>query len=85
MYNVIFSKKAEKMLNKLPNDYYRLIKRHISSLEQNPRPFGYCKLVGSDDKYRIRTGDYRVVYSIKDDVLTVKVIKIDHRSEVYRV
>ncbi|OAV66914.1 hypothetical protein Barb4_02698 [Bacteroidales bacterium Barb4] len=46
---------------------------------------GYCKLSDFDNRYRIRTSDYRVVYSIKDDVLTLKVIKIDHRSEVYRV
>ncbi|OAV68885.1 Toxin RelG [Bacteroidales bacterium Barb6] len=84
MYKVIFSRKAEKTLNKLPNDYYRLVKKHVSSLEQNPRPFGYCKLFGSDNKYRIRIGDYRVIYSIKDDILTVKVIEIDHRSNIYK-
>ncbi|OAV63330.1 Plasmid stabilization system protein [Bacteroidales bacterium Barb6XT] len=84
MYNLIIDKKAKKELSRLPIEYYRLIMKRISSLKQNPRPFGYCKLSGSDNKYRIRIGDYRVVYSIKDDVLTVKVIKIDHRSEVYK-
>ncbi|OAV64169.1 Toxin RelE [Bacteroidales bacterium Barb6XT] len=84
MYNVIIGKKAQKALNKLPTEYYRLILKRLLSLEQNPRPFGYCKLSDFDNRYRIRTGDYRVVYSIKDDVLTVEVIKIDHRSEVYK-
>ncbi|OAV63552.1 Plasmid stabilization system protein [Bacteroidales bacterium Barb6] len=84
MYKVIVSKKIEKELLKLPRDYFRLIKQRILSLGQNPRPFGYCKLSGSDNKYRIRIGDYRVIYSIKENILTVEVINIDHRSGIYR-
>ncbi|OAV64858.1 Response regulator of citrate/malate metabolism [Bacteroidales bacterium Barb6] len=82
--NAIISKKIKKALNKLPTESYRLIMKHLLSLEQNPRPFGYCKLSGSDNKYRIRIGDYRVIYSIKDDILTVEVVEIDHRSSIYR-
>jgi mRNA interferase RelE/StbE len=84
MYSVIVSKKAEKMLDKMPNMYYELISRHLLSLEQNPRPSGCKKLVGSENAYRIRTGIYRIVYTVKDDILTVEIIKIDHRSSVYR-
>ncbi|OAV69047.1 Toxin RelE [Bacteroidales bacterium Barb4] len=84
MYNLIIDKKAEKELSRLPMEYYRLIMKRISSLKQNPRPFGYRKLSDSDNKYRIRIGDYRVIYSIKDDILTVEVIKIDHRSSIYQ-
>ncbi|OAV70354.1 Toxin RelE [Bacteroidales bacterium Barb7] len=84
MYNVIVSKKAKKMLDRLSSDYYQSVMKKILSLKQNPRPFGYRKLSDSDNKYRIRIGDYRVIYSIKDDILTVEVIKIDHRSSIYR-
>ncbi|OAV73271.1 Plasmid stabilization system protein [Bacteroidales bacterium Barb6] len=84
VYNVIVGKKAKKMLDRLPSDYYQLVLKRLLSLKQNPRPFGYCKLSGSDNKYRIRIGDYRVIYSIKDDILTVKVIEIDHRSNIYK-
>ena len=84
MYSVILSKKAEKILDKLPNEYYKLITKHLLNLEQNPRPFGCIKLVDYENHYRIRIGVYRVVYSIKDDVLVVEVIKIDHRRNIYR-
>jgi len=84
MYNVIVSKQAEKMLDKLPDEYYKSISKHLLSLEQNPRPLGCIKLVGSDNAYRIRVGVYRIIYSIQDDILVVEVIKIDHRSNVYR-
>jgi mRNA interferase RelE/StbE len=84
MYNVIVSKKAEKMLDKLPDEYYGLISKHLLGLEQNPRPFGCIKLVGSENAYRIRVGMYRIIYTVEDTVLTVEVIKIDHRSNVYK-
>lgn len=84
MYSVIVSKRAEKMLDNIPNDYYQLIIKHLLDLEQNPRPFGCIKLVDSENAYRIRVGVYRIIYTIKDDILTVEVIKIDHRSNVYK-
>jgi mRNA interferase RelE/StbE len=84
MYNVIIGKKAEKMLDELPNNYYQLIIGHLLDLEQNPRPFGSIKLSGSKNAYRIRVGVYRIIYTIEDNILTVEVIKIDHRRNVYR-
>jgi len=84
MYNVSVSHKAEKVLDRLPNDYYQLISKHLLELEQNPRPFGYRKLTGFENLYRIRVGAYRVVYSIQDVVLIVEVIIIDHRRDVYK-
>ncbi|OAV69965.1 Plasmid stabilization system protein [Bacteroidales bacterium Barb6XT] len=84
MYKVVVSKKIEKELLKLPRDYFRLVKKQILSLGQNPRPFGYCKLSDTDNKYRIRISDYRVISSIEDDVLTVEVVEIDHRSSIYK-
>jgi mRNA interferase RelE/StbE len=84
MYNVIIGKKVGKTLDRLPDEYYQLIIKHLLDLENNPRPFGCIKLTGSQNSYRIRVGVYRIIYTIKDDVLTVEVIKIDHRKDVYR-
>jgi mRNA interferase RelE/StbE len=53
-------------------------------LAENPRPFGCVKLVNSENTYRIRVGVYRVIYTIEDAVLTVEVVKVDHRSSAYR-
>ena len=56
----------------------------IGSLADNPRPAGVEKLSGMKDRFRVRVGDYRVVYAIEDAVLTVHVVKLGHRREVYR-
>lgn len=56
----------------------------IASLADDPRPAGAEKLSGTKDRYRIRVGDWRVVYSIEDGILTVYVVKVGHRREVYR-
>jgi mRNA interferase RelE/StbE len=56
----------------------------IGLLAENPRPQGVEKLSGMRDRFRIRVGDYRVVYAIEDQVLTVFVVKVGHRREVYR-
>ncbi|HEX6573503.1 MAG TPA: type II toxin-antitoxin system RelE/ParE family toxin, partial [Gemmatimonadaceae bacterium] len=56
----------------------------IDLLAVDPRPHGAVKLSGDEDLYRIRTGDYRIIYSVVDRVLTILVIAIGHRREVYR-
>jgi len=53
-------------------------------LANNPRPFGSDKLAGPEELYRVRVGDYRIVYQIQDEALLVLVVKIGHRREVYR-
>jgi mRNA interferase RelE/StbE len=58
--------------------------RAISCLADDPRPAGVEKLSGTKGRFRIRVGDYRVVYAIEDQVLTVFVVKVGHRREVYR-
>ena len=83
-YNVILSPKAQKGIKSVPDDYVVKIHKSLSLLSLNPRPIGSVKLVCSYNHYRIRVGVYRVIYSIKDDILTVEVIKIDHRRNVYR-
>ena len=84
MYKVVLSKKAEKQLDDIPNPYYESIKEHLKQLEQNPRPNGFRKLVGYSDLYRIKISNYRIIYSIYDNILKVEVINIDHRKQIYR-
>lgn len=83
-YEIIFTKGAKKQLGKLPLDVQQRIQVKINDLGIEPRPSGVKKLKGKVDSYRIRVDDYRVIYKIQNDVLIVTVIKIKHRSEVYK-
>jgi len=76
--------RTRKTLDRLPGDMYGRVLRKLESLEQNPRPFGAEKLAGPEDFYRVRVGDWRIVYAIRDRELVVIVIRIGHRREVYR-
>ena len=58
--------------------------RRIDSLAENPRPQGVKKLSGEDDMHRIRVGDYRIIYQIREKSLVVLIVRIGHRSDVYR-
>lgn len=84
-YEVEISESAEKFLEKVPKkDRLRIIEK-IDALEQDPTPSGSIKLQGHKKAlYRIRSGDYRIVYSIKKDILVVLVVEIGHRREIYR-
>ena len=82
-YSVQIKRSAAKELERLPNKARRQIVKRIQELADDPRPPGSEKLTG-DDLYRLRQGDYRVVYAIEDAVLTVLVIRVRHRREVYR-
>jgi mRNA interferase RelE/StbE len=84
MYKVVVGKSVLKFLKNIPVNYRNSISNHISNLSNNPRPFGCIKLSGSENSYRIRVGIYRIIYSIEDDILTVEVVKVDHRSSVYK-
>jgi mRNA interferase RelE/StbE len=76
--------RVRKTLDRLPGDLYGRIIRKLGALEENPRPFGVEKLGGSENLYRVRVGDWRIVYAILDRELVVIVIRIGHRREVYR-
>ncbi|GHT68777.1 hypothetical protein AGMMS50239_34530 [Bacteroidia bacterium] len=84
MYKVVINKQVLKSLDKVPADYLLKIREAVNSLEQEPRPFGCIKMSGFVNLYRIRAGIYRIVYSIEDTILTVEIVKIDHRSRVYK-
>ena len=75
---------AQRELLKLPAKIRVRVADAIRSLQANPRPAGCKKLAGNANYYRIRVGDYRVLYEIRDRVLLVLVIKVGHRREVYR-
>ena len=67
----------------MSSDVLRRLEEAISGLGEEPRPQGARKLQGVEDLYRIRVGDYRVIYQIQDKALVVLVVKIGHRGEVY--
>ena len=71
-------------LKKLPEQVRQRLQPHIESLATDPRPPGVVKLEGTENGYRIRIGDYRVLYEIHDAVLRVAVVKVGHRRDVYR-
>ena len=84
-YSVRLKASAAKEIEEIePKKVRRQIVRRIERLSAEPRPPGCEKLAGYSDRYRIRQGHYRIVYTIEDDVLTVIVVKVGHRSAVYR-
>ncbi|OGX38108.1 MAG: addiction module antitoxin [Omnitrophica WOR_2 bacterium RIFCSPHIGHO2_02_FULL_50_17] len=82
-YKVEIKRSAAKEIKAFPAPVVRKILAQIASLSEDPRPPQGLKLSG-EEKYRIRCGDYRVLYAIEDKVLTVYVVKVAHRREVYR-
>jgi mRNA interferase RelE/StbE len=83
-YEIIFSKPAAKQFKSLPLPNQEQLKIKIDALATNPRPSGVVKLSGEANLYRIRVGDYRVIYNIEDKELVVLIIKIGNRRDVYR-
>jgi mRNA interferase RelE/StbE len=81
-YTVLILPSAQKQLSKLPNAIASRIEDKLLELEQDPRPSG-CKKLKGRDAWRVRIGDYRVIYEINDGKLIVTVITIGHRREVY--
>jgi len=84
-YSIRISPAAERDIRKLDRPIQRRILRKLDGLGREPRPNGVEKLSGGDEvRYRVRVGDYRIVYRIDDDVLTVLVLKVGNRKEIYR-
>ncbi len=82
-YQIILPKSVQKELDRLPDEIVSRILTRLSALETNPRPPDVKKLKGRD-AWRIRTGDYRVIYEIRDRALQIIVITVGHRREIYR-
>jgi mRNA interferase RelE/StbE len=84
MFQVIIKPSAEKQLDRLPANARRRVVDALAALQDEPRPVGCAKLHGADDLWRIRVGQYRVIYTIRDDELIVLVVRVAHRRDVYR-
>jgi len=81
-YNIEIKKSATKEIEKLPKAMLKKVVDKIQSLANTPRPAG-CKKLTADEKYRVRVGDYRILYSIEDKKLVIYVVKVGHRKKVY--
>jgi mRNA interferase RelE/StbE len=83
VYKVNFKPSVDKDTKAIPKKELKKIFKRIEALATNPRPRGYEKLA-TQDECRIRQGDYRIIYTIDDDTLKVRIMKVGHRRDVYR-
>lgn len=83
-YRIVVSRPAQKQIFKLPTNIGEELNRAIAKLSENPRPTGYKKLVNRD-AYRVRSGQYRIVYKIDDEIVTVYIVAVGHRKDIYRM
>ena len=82
-YKIFFKKSVEKDFKVIPKkDLVKILER-IEALAENPRPPG-CEKLSGQQKYRLRQGRYRILYSVQDDELTIWVVKVGHRKDIYR-
>lgn len=84
LYRIKITSGAERDLHALPTNILKRVNARIAALAERPRPDGVKKLSGTDNLYRIRVGDYRVIYEIRDEAVVVIVIRARHRREAYR-
>lgn len=83
-YRILFTRRAERDFESLPERERARLGTRIDGLATTPRPDGVKKLAGADDLYRLRSGDYRVIYQIQDRVITITVVRVGHRRDIYR-
>ncbi len=84
-YKIELDSRVKKDLKSIPSQDIKRIKSAISELSSNPRPSGCTKLKGKNrDYFRIRVGNYRIIYLIEDDLLLILVVRVGHRQEIYR-
>ena len=84
MYEVLLEGNAQRDLKKLPIEIFHRLTSEIGELANNPRPRGCRKIVGSQSDWRIRIGQYRIIYEIDDPARIIRVMRVRHRKEVYR-
>lgn len=82
-YRIFFRKSVQRDVEKIPKKDLQQIMKRIVALAGDPRPPG-CEKLSAQERYRIRQGNYRIIYSIQDDELTIWVVKVGHRKDVYR-
>lgn len=84
LYKIIFKETFPKDMRAVPGKDRKKVLTRIDSLAVNPRPFGCQRLTGQN-KYRLRQGDYRILYTIDDSERIVRIMKVGHRKDIYRV
>jgi mRNA interferase RelE/StbE len=84
IYTIKYKRSATEELLALPAVQARKVMSAIKNLAGKPRPHGSKKLKGSNNVYRIRIGNYRVIYTIADEIVTITIIKVGHRKHIYR-
>lgn len=83
-YSIVILPVARKELLDLPSEVQKRIDKKILALADDPRPHNVKALQGEKGLYRIRVGDYRIVYSVEDKIVTVIIVRVRHRKDVYR-
>jgi len=83
-YRIEFSPSAESQFKRLPKEVQARLKPRIDSLTENPFPRGVKKLSAEENLYRLRIGDYRIIYQVQGRVFLILILKIGHRKDVYR-
>lgn len=83
-YKVIIKRTAQKEIKSLPKSVIKRVVIKIQDLANNPRPSGSKKIVGTNDTWRVRVGNYRIIYDVFDEVLVVEVIAVSHRKDAYK-
>lgn len=84
MFEIELSNSAQKDLDRLKGKIWNRIRNILVGLEENPRPYNAIKLRGSENSYRIRIGDYRIVYDVNDNKCLVLILRVYHRRNIYR-
>ena len=82
-YQIEWKRSAQKELRKLPATTIRKILDAVEHLAEQPFPPGVKKLVGTEQTYRVRVGDYRIVYDVLSSMLVIEIIRVGHRKDVY--
>jgi len=84
VYTINLTRRAQKDLDRLPGQLFERVLSSVAALSENPRPNGHENLYGPDDGFRIRVGDYRILYDIDDVRHEVLLLRVKHRREAYR-
>lgn len=85
MYQLLYEKSVFKDLDKIPSKNLDQIQKVFKKIAENPRQKGIKKLTGYSNRYRFRQGDYRVIYSIKNEQKVLNILFVRHRKDVYRI
>jgi mRNA interferase RelE/StbE len=84
MYTLLIKSSAERDLRRLPRAVFQRVNTKILALRDDPRPSGVIKLSGTLEGWRVRVGDYRILYQIDDNMQMITIVRVRHRREIYR-